>query len=91
MIDVIHLDMNSAAPRYIDRKPAVLEVRGGDGTLRGRVEIVGEGENRAYLVRPTGRAETPRFPIGSHDEAATYLHGLVRGASDSRHASSRRA
>ncbi|MGN9847186.1 hypothetical protein ACTMTI_54805 [Nonomuraea sp. H19] len=79
MINVIRLDMKNAAPRYIDRKPAVLEIRGGDGALRARVEIVGDGAERVYLVRPMGRAEAPRFPIGAHEEAAIYLHSVVRG------------
>ncbi|MFI7703076.1 hypothetical protein [Nonomuraea sp. NPDC049480] len=79
MINVIRLDMKSAAPRYINHKPAVLEVRGGDGALRAQVDIVGDGEDRAYLVRPTGRGEMPRFPIGAHEEAAIYLHSVVRG------------
>jgi hypothetical protein len=79
VINVIRLDMNASTPLYINRKPTVLEVRGGDGALRAQVEIVGDGKGRAYLVRPTGRAETPRFPIGAHEEAAIYLHSVVRG------------
>jgi hypothetical protein len=79
VVDVIRLDMRSAAPRYINRKPAVLEVRGGNGALRARVEVVGDGDDRAYLVRPTGRTETRRFPIGAHEEAAIYVHSVVRG------------
>lgn len=79
VINAIRLDMSQGAPRYIHHMPAVLEVRGGNGALHGRVEIVGDEEDRAYLVRPMGRTEVPRFPIGAHEETAIYVHSLVRG------------
>ncbi|TMR94458.1 hypothetical protein [Nonomuraea basaltis] len=79
VIKVIHLNMSFGVPGYIRYLPAALEVRGRDGKLGGRVEIVGDGDDRAYLVRPAGRTEEAKFSVGAHEEAAIYLHSVVRG------------
>lgn len=79
IISVIHLKMHPGSHSYLHRTPPVLEIRGKSGELRAQVEMKGSGDRPAYHVRPSSHPEELPFPLGAHEEAAIYIHSLVRG------------
>ncbi|MGP3917511.1 hypothetical protein [Nonomuraea sp. 10N515B] len=79
IIKVILLNMRAGNPVYLHHMPPALEVRGRNREFRAKVEIVDGDDGRAYAVHSAGRSDDPRFPVGAHEEAAIYLHSVVRG------------
>ncbi|WP_043624524.1 hypothetical protein [Nonomuraea candida] len=80
IIKVIRLNMRPGNPAHLHHEPPTLEVRGEQGDLRAQILVLEVAGERAYVVRPTiGHAEDVTFSIGSHEEAAIHIHGLIRG------------
>ncbi|MEV0621277.1 hypothetical protein AB0I81_48665 [Nonomuraea sp. NPDC050404] len=81
VIEMIHLNMHPGNLVYLHHHPPVLEVRDKRGELRvrARVQVVDGVGGQAYAVHSFGRVADLSFPLGSHEEAAIRIHGLVRG------------